>query len=457
VKHLILTATLFVAIVAMVCGCASTPAKPDEPAGKQITANECDPVAKPAVVDGKFKCECPDKSKVDMGVVCPEPPPPPPANKEIAPNACDSKAKPAIVDGKFACECPDKKVVGIGTACPEPPPPPKKVVAPNACDDVAKPAVVDGKFKCECPDKSKVDMGVACPEVKVPPPASPPVKTEPLLPAKIEPLPLVPASPAAVNVPPPPPKKVNCPDGQTEYDEGKDPLTACPTVTCTGGKKTPIGQACPKGEGFLDDNGKYPLDVYVRLIEAKASFKMVPKRDGAEPTDIVPAMGFQYGTKAWMRIYIREDALEAFEKMASAAEIEGVHLYLNDAFRAEADQKAEYKRDKTKAEVPGFSQHETGVAADLYGVHKNTFEYLWLLKNAYRFGFSASYDSEEKAQKKGTAVKKVEPWHWVYAGPKAALHYYMAYKAANEAMIAELEGKKQVLEHVLALPPADKK
>lgn len=58
------------------------------------------------------------------------------------------------------------------------------------------------------------------------------------------------------------------------------------------------------------------------------------------------------------------------------------------------------------AATPGTSIHGTGRAADLGVGSTNSAQFQWLLKNAYRFGWSWT----------GRTFSQVEPWHWEYVG-----------------------------------------
>lgn len=94
--------------------------------------------------------------------------------------------------------------------------------------------------------------------------------------------------------------------------------------------------------------------------------------------------------------------------MRDAADADGVYLQAWSGFRSNerqaqlyADWKAGYGNPAAK---PGFSNHQSGRAIDinLLGVPRETFE--WLKKNAARYGFRRTVQSE--------------PWHWEYTPPR---------------------------------------
>lgn len=103
--------------------------------------------------------------------------------------------------------------------------------------------------------------------------------------------------------------------------------------------------------------------------------------------------------------YLRVDAAAAFNKMAAAAEADGVPLEKNSSFRTFEEQQQlkleqlDGKRTDPVAE-PGYSNHEGGVAVDISTKRGTNAQYVWLRANAHRFGFRQTISSE--------------PWHWEY-------------------------------------------
>ena len=74
----------------------------------------------------------------------------------------------------------------------------------------------------------------------------------------------------------------------------------------------------------------------------------------------------------------------------------------------------------------GHSEHQTGLAFDVYNVKKSyeefgsTNEYKWLKDNAYRYGFILRYQK----QKEYITGYKFEPWHIRYVGIDASTYIY---------------------------------
>jgi D-alanyl-D-alanine carboxypeptidase len=119
-------------------------------------------------------------------------------------------------------------------------------------------------------------------------------------------------------------------------------------------------------------------------------------------------------------------AANAWRKMQSQAEEEQVLLKPYSGFRSYMYQKnliEKHLKNGRKLEdiltdiaIPGFSEHHTGRAVDIYqngnAVLEDSFEqtesFLWLTKNAHQYGFCMSYPRDNPW---GIVY---EPWHWFY-------------------------------------------
>lgn len=133
---------------------------------------------------------------------------------------------------------------------------------------------------------------------------------------------------------------------------------------------------------------------------------------------------------------IRQIAYDAFLDMWNAANESGYYLMINSAYRSFADQKSVYDDFKENrgekyadsiAARPGSSEHETGLAMDIfskYNSNKNTFkdteEAKWLKDNSYKYGFILRYP-EDKVDITGYSY---ESWHFRYIGIEAATYCY---------------------------------
>jgi len=149
------------------------------------------------------------------------------------------------------------------------------------------------------------------------------------------------------------------------------------------------------------------------------------------PPDLVSALG---RVRTVGIVCVREETLNALEKMFKAAEEEKVFLAVSSGFRKREIQevlfnfwkKVEGDKALDTTALPGFSEHQLGTAVDLTGLSINfrgvanefaaSYEGQWLERNAYRYGFVMSYPkSKEEITGYG-----YEPWHFRYVGDKIA-------------------------------------
>jgi len=95
--------------------------------------------------------------------------------------------------------------------------------------------------------------------------------------------------------------------------------------------------------------------------------------------------------------------------------------YYRDQGCSEADARA---KAATIVNPPGYSEHATGLAADLNTPEhtsldegfENTAAFRWLCQHAVEYGFILRYPKEAEAVTEIT----YEPWHWRYVGPENA-------------------------------------
>lgn len=134
-------------------------------------------------------------------------------------------------------------------------------------------------------------------------------------------------------------------------------------------------------------------------------------------------------TKGNEKQYLSKSAQVAFEKMCDAALEDDKHILANSAYRSYQDQQKVYDTylnlygknyvDNYVA-IPGYSEHQTGLALDVAAKGYNTFktspEYKWMLENSYKYGFILRYPTE----KQELTGYKYEAWHFRYVGEEAA-------------------------------------
>jgi len=127
---------------------------------------------------------------------------------------------------------------------------------------------------------------------------------------------------------------------------------------------------------------------------------------------------------------VKQNVLDAFIDMQSAADEAGLRIIINFGFRTHAEQQRLWDREfnlrgRTSADSlvarPGHSEHQTGLAIDIARTFCSedfslTEEYQWLLANAYKFGFILRYPDG----KQHITGFRFEPWHWRYVGQENA-------------------------------------
>ncbi|MEY4102020.1 MAG: D-alanyl-D-alanine carboxypeptidase [Actinomycetota bacterium] len=127
---------------------------------------------------------------------------------------------------------------------------------------------------------------------------------------------------------------------------------------------------------------------------------------------------------------LRADAAQALEAMAADAQKSGISIVMASGYRSFETQIATYNSyvtgygqaaaDTTSAR-PGFSEHQTGLAADLSAVgsgctiadcFETTAPGQWLAANSWRFGYILRYPKGAQ----GITGYNFEPWHFRYVG-----------------------------------------
>jgi LAS superfamily LD-carboxypeptidase LdcB len=130
--------------------------------------------------------------------------------------------------------------------------------------------------------------------------------------------------------------------------------------------------------------------------------------------DARTATGYSHGIKKRIEVVAIGDAevevntARAFRTMAKAARKAGIELVIRSGFRSHEKQKQLYKEYRrgwgNLAARPGYSNHQSGRALDIYIDDYNVYE--WLRHHAGKFGFKRT-------------VKR-EAWHWEYVGTRQA-------------------------------------
>lgn len=156
--------------------------------------------------------------------------------------------------------------------------------------------------------------------------------------------------------------------------------------------------------------------------------------DGYEPKDLVyPDVPFTFSEKIDKR-KMRKEAAAALEEMFAGAKKDGIYLAGVSAYRSKKTQTSLFNRyvkkdglekAKTYSAVPGYSEHQTGLAIDVTGsdgkcaaesCFGGTREAQWLKEHAQEYGYIIRYPEG----KESITGYKYEPWHIRYVGKDIA-------------------------------------
>lgn len=133
-------------------------------------------------------------------------------------------------------------------------------------------------------------------------------------------------------------------------------------------------------------------------------------------------------------IYLTRETYEAVEKMFHAAEEQDVNGFIvTSGYRSYERQAEVYAESEPgKAQQPGASEHQTGLAFDVTTETSNGFEstpqYAWLSQHAHEYGFIQRYP----ANKSGITGISYEPWHYRYVGVDASARMHKTGQTLEE-------------------------
>lgn len=142
-----------------------------------------------------------------------------------------------------------------------------------------------------------------------------------------------------------------------------------------------------------------------------------------------------YEFSSGLDIMADSEAIKYFKKMSVDAKVLNLTIKTMSAYRTYEYQKNLYEKYLNEDEVSvvdtysaraGHSEHQTGLAFDIYNVKKSynefgsTDEYIWIKDNAYRYGFILRYQKN----KEYITGYKFEPWHIRYVGLDVAKEIY---------------------------------
>lgn len=163
----------------------------------------------------------------------------------------------------------------------------------------------------------------------------------------------------------------------------------------------------------LQTNNKIRFDQSMMLINT----------DNLLQEDYVPSLTHYKDTD----VQVNECLHEAYEKLSMAVrEQTGSKMFVSSAYRTEDEQEKLYEDDPLTANLPDSSEHQTGLALDVYVQYYAGFGFIktdagqFVNSNCWEYGFIIRYPSYGK----NATGMKFEPWHIRYVGePHAKIIY----------------------------------
>ncbi|NYI41835.1 M15 family metallopeptidase [Demequina lutea] len=172
------------------------------------------------------------------------------------------------------------------------------------------------------------------------------------------------------------------------------------------------------------------LTIEYDIDDPSAITVVVTKTRPLDPIDYAPAdLVSVVGVPGRGSQSLRAVAAEAMTRMYEAALEAGAPFSILSTYRPYGVQRSLYSgyvsasgraaADRVSAR-PGFSEHQTGLAADVFDVQANQLKASfgtsaageWLAANAYRYGYIVSYPNGKEA----VTGYKWEPWHLRFVG-----------------------------------------
>lgn len=196
--------------------------------------------------------------------------------------------------------------------------------------------------------------------------------------------------------------------------------------------------------GWVVPNPSFDQYLYPRLLTELAGneFVVINKHRPINPIDFEPSNLRVLTTTESLsnprKLELAAPAAKALEDMAAELFAQGQgQLFLNSAYRTYEYQAEvfEKKRSQYGAEeamlrsaLPGYSEHQTGLAADISVPSQgcaimlcfgDTAAGKWIAENSWRFGYIIRYEKDTEA----ITGYSYEPWHLRYVGLSVAQMY----------------------------------
>ncbi len=182
-------------------------------------------------------------------------------------------------------------------------------------------------------------------------------------------------------------------------------------------------------QSILSEPGKFLTLISKALLLPPETFIMADKQhalgENFTPADLVSLSDYPDFALSRRTLKLRKIAISDLLKMVHHAENAGLTLVISSTYRSYEYQKKVFAREvklygrktaERESARPGTSQHQLGVAIDFGSIsdaYAGTRAGKWLLKNAWKYGFSLSYP---KGYEWLTGYRP-EVWHYRYITP----------------------------------------
>ncbi|HOV14166.1 MAG TPA: DUF2817 domain-containing protein [Spirochaetota bacterium] len=192
----------------------------------------------------------------------------------------------------------------------------------------------------------------------------------------------------------------------------------------------------------------------IKLLESQEDLLSWVNKINKLSNDYIPEdletldSSFLSSKKDWQ---LRKKVLSDLKTMCDDARSNGATLKIISAYRSYETQKRVFegwvskfgeKEARRISAEPGYSQHQLGTAIDFNQLDESfdkTKEGIWLLENAYKYGFILSFP---KGQEEFTGFK-YEPWHYRYIGKDASFLVYNFFDNSLELFLSWYWSKKE--------------
>ncbi len=207
---------------------------------------------------------------------------------------------------------------------------------------------------------------------------------------------------------------------------GTAALAASPSASPNPEVSIPAGEtpAPPPGESTAPETCGFCFNPSAySLVKGSSLWVVVNKQRPLNPITYTPA---QFGS-----VNLSKPAADAFLKMKAGMKKAGIGtLILNSGFRSYNTQVGVHSKQVARlglkagealAARPGYSEHQTGLAADVSALGQGctiqvcfakTKGGKWLAANAWQYGFILRYPAGQTA----TTGYQFEPWHFRFVG-----------------------------------------